>query len=49
MRFVFLYNCCQKTFIVLRKIQRYTELDKIMLILMDYFSSADRRTPWVTV
>ena len=26
----------------------YTELVKIMLTLMDYFSPADRRTPWVT-
>jgi hypothetical protein len=26
----------------------YTGLVKIMLTLMDYFSPADRRTPWVT-
>jgi hypothetical protein len=27
---------------------RNTGLVKIMLTLMDYFSPADRRTPWVT-
>jgi hypothetical protein len=26
----------------------YTALVKIMLTLLDYFSSADRRMPWVT-
>jgi hypothetical protein len=26
-----------------------TELVKIALTLMDYFSSADRRTPWVNI
>jgi hypothetical protein len=27
---------------------QYTVLVKIMLTLMDYFSAADRRMPWVT-